>query len=70
MVPSDSQAPVGWQDIEAWWVSHSFSAGAASHYVQRFTSGRGIEDYASEISPEPVDKEAEIWREGPRVIPG
>lgn len=48
---SDSQAPVGWEDIEVHCVSRSFPVGSASHYIQKFTPGRGIEDCISKLFP-------------------
>lgn len=59
MVLSDSQTPVGWQDVEAWCV-HIRSLLGLPH-----TSFRSLP-----LEGALIDKEAETWREGPRVIPG
>lgn len=70
MVLSDSQTPVGWQDVEAWCV-HIRSLLGLTHTTFRSLPLEGaLKTAPPKFPPEPIDKEAEIWREGPRVIPG
>lgn len=59
MVLSDSQSPVGWQDVEARCV-----------HVRSLLGLPYIPFRSLPLEGALIDKEAETWREGPRVIPG
>lgn len=70
MVLSDSHSPVGWQYVEARCV-HVRSLLELPHISFRSLPLEGaLRAAPPKFPPEPIDKEAETWREGPRVIPG
>lgn len=70
MVLSDSQSPVGWQDVEAGCVHVHSLLGLPYIPFRSLPLEGALRTTPPKFPPEPIDKEAESWREGPRVILG
>lgn len=70
MVLSDSQSPVGWQDVEAGCVHVHSLLGLPYIPFRSLPLEGALRTTPPKFPPEPIDKEAETWRERPRVIPG